>query len=255
MIRLGLLALLLPARALAVVGGEPGGPPAVLPLWAEGGFACTATLIEPDRALTAGHCVDHLISDDPGLTVGAAAVPVARLWLAPDHWTDPGADLAVLELAAPLDVAPLPWSADGPPEDWELWPLQAAGWGEGVGTEGGVERRTVLGRLEELTETSLWFDGADGALCRGDSGGALLDGGVLVGVVVGGDPDCGGPGEAVRLDLLRDFIEDPEVAADEEAGLALPPDGGRAGPDGCEGPPPLAFLPLLGFGRLRRPRG
>ncbi|WP_210491896.1 trypsin-like serine protease [Patulibacter sp. SYSU D01012] len=111
-----LAAVALPAPARAVVGGTDvprEDYPAVVTL----GRACTATLVAPDRLLTAGHCASHV---DPGRTrvrIGDAATPyvatrVARhprfRYLLPTIPAEPYRDVALVGLDRPVpDVAPL----------------------------------------------------------------------------------------------------------------------------------------------------
>jgi hypothetical protein len=82
---------------------------------------CGATLIAPDLAVTAAHCVDHLVGDSPGLSLAFGAfapdkdnVEVASVHVHPnfsDHWcpvfpdcfTDFAQyDVAVLRLASTI---------------------------------------------------------------------------------------------------------------------------------------------------------
>lgn len=105
-----------PAVAAAVVGGSDVARedhPAIVPL----ARACTATLVAPDRLLTAGHCASHV---DPGRTrvrIGEAPTPyvaarVARhprfRYLLPTVPAEPYRDVALVQLDRPVpDVTPL----------------------------------------------------------------------------------------------------------------------------------------------------
>lgn len=109
-------ALLAASPAAAVVGGTPAERsdfPAVIML----ARACTATLIEPDRLLTAGHCAGYV---DPGRTVVRIGDPhvhyvatrVARhphfRYQLPEYPAEPFHDVAIVELDRPVrDVAPM----------------------------------------------------------------------------------------------------------------------------------------------------
>lgn len=111
-------ALVVAPGAHAVVGGtavEPSRYPAVVAL----ADVCTATLIAPDRLLTAGHCISYV---DPGVTTvrigrdgpyGVARVarhPRFRYQL-PQIPAEPYRDVALVELDRPVDdVVPLPVS-------------------------------------------------------------------------------------------------------------------------------------------------
>ena len=263
------------SQALAVVGGEPGGPDAVGSLWEQGAFLCSATLFAPDRAVTAGHCVDHVLLDAPGLSLelGDEVLEVARAVLHPDHWTAAEADLAVLVLDGDALAAPLPLTDELPPVDWDLWLLEATGWGRSEPdlADAGELARTLTARVEDLTDSSLWLESEDGALCHGDSGGAVVEDARLVGVIVGGDPECAGPGEALRVDAFAGFLADPDGAVpgarpfgddDDPAGEGsgagdFPANDSRPSDVGCAGGGaalalclPALFLP----GPLRRRR-
>ncbi|WP_320671324.1 S1 family peptidase [Patulibacter defluvii] len=110
----GLLAGALVAPATAVVGGARATPrahAAVVSL----ADACTATLVAPDRLLTAGHCASHV---DPGVTrvrIGGAAYVAARVarhprfrYQLPAYPAQPDHDLAIVELDRPVpDIAPV----------------------------------------------------------------------------------------------------------------------------------------------------
>lgn len=227
-----LLPVLLPVAALAV-GGEasPGGPEAVGGLWLDSEFACSAVLYDSDRAVTAGHCVDHLPPGDVRgeLRVGAASAPVARATLHPDYFAAPDADLAVLWLEQSVDVTPLALAEDAPDADWDLWTVQVAGWGADDPDALPVGAlRSFAARLDDVTLSSLVFDGGPAWVCDGDSGGAVVLPGEaadrLVGVVVGGPGDCAGPGEAVRVDVFARFLADPEGTGPGDVPFGADPD-------------------------------
>jgi hypothetical protein len=254
----GVVAALAGAPAAAATGSAgSGGPAAVGAVWLQEGFACSGVLIAPDQVVTAGHCVDHLIPDDPGAEVRFAtgSAPVQRVTLHPDHFAAAEADLAVLWLATSSPTEPLSPRMAPPDEDWDLWALEVAGWGvsEPDGDDGGVALRSFDALVEEVTDASIWFDGVDAFVCDGDSGGAVLrvDGEdvELVGLVLGGEPDCDGPGEALLLPAFTAFLTDPDGTLegdrpfggdDDDAppvgGLGLPP-GSSPGPaaTGCAG--------------------
>ena len=221
MLRLGWVAavsLALPSVAGAVGGGATlGGPSAVGAVVQGGSFVCSAVLYAPDRAVTAGHCVDALIASDPDSVVrfGADEVPVERVTLHPDHFAAAEADIAVLWLAAAAAPTPIPLWDGEVTEDWDLWSVGVAGWGGDTPDDAGpgTSLRSFAASVEDLTLTALRFDGGDAWVCSGDSGGAVVLDGALAGVVVGGPSECEGPGEAVRIDVFSGFLTDPEGAA------------------------------------------
>lgn len=104
-----------PATALAVVGGKTVSParyPAVVSL----ADVCTATLIGPDRLMTAGHCISYV---EPGVTRvrigGGSPYRVSRVarhprfrYQLPEIPAEPFRDVALVELERPVpDVVPM----------------------------------------------------------------------------------------------------------------------------------------------------
>ncbi len=111
-------ALLIPSGAAAVVGGktvDPARYPAVVTL----ADVCTATLIGPDRLMTAGHCISYV---EPGVTtvrIGGGdyrATRVARhprfRYQLPQIPAEPHRDVALVLLDRPVaNVTPMRLSA------------------------------------------------------------------------------------------------------------------------------------------------
>lgn len=107
-------ALTFPPGARAVVAGTPeerAAHPAVVTL----AQACTATLIAPDRLLTAGHCASHVVPGRTSVLVGTERLHVSRIarhprfqYLTPEIPAEPYRDVALVELEAPASgVTPL----------------------------------------------------------------------------------------------------------------------------------------------------
>ncbi|MFT3770750.1 MAG: trypsin-like serine protease [Minicystis sp.] len=269
-----LLALGLPACAepveeasAAIIGGTPTtGDPAVVmlvshPPDASTFDACTASLIAKDVLLTAAHCVDP--ATHPGYVFGAftgpdaSAYPTAALLapelvaakethLHPDY--DPSApfhaDLGVVVLAAPLDVAPLP--INRAPLDPSIVgaPARIVGYGQLTYSEINEikhEATTVVAAIDP-GDTIIVGDGTHRS-CVGDSGGPVL---VKVGgveTILGVDSytdtkGCLEPAHYRRTDLYTAFLD---------AYAPPPPPVADAGSDG--GDPDSA-----GFERLLHPR-
>jgi secreted trypsin-like serine protease len=109
-----------PTPAGAIIAGTPearSAYPAVVTL----AQACTATLIAPDRLLTAGHCASHVVPGRTTVLLGSERLRVSRIarhprfqYLTPEIPAEPYRDVALVELAAPASgVAPLRVSARG----------------------------------------------------------------------------------------------------------------------------------------------
>lgn len=210
-------ALFFPASASAIIGGTPAEDAPWLLRLSVGGSVCSGTLISPGRVLSAAHCFRR-----SGRVVASArveygsgvfselrtqVVPRSSIRLMPSFrsarsgWRD---DLAVLRLSEPLISTPLP-----PSQGLQSRTQRSAlmfGWGatedfrfssRALSTEAPLLSlpacRSLLSRLDlDASAASLWLcagDNAKGVLssahtaCLGDSGGPLLLGGRLVGVL------------------------------------------------------------------------
>jgi len=227
---------------LAIVGGDPSpDQPAVLSLFWNDAFLCSAVHIGGGRAVTAAHCLYGYIAGDPALTAhwgpdaegpdALSAVP--DFTLHPDFTTDVSADLAFVELAE-TEGPPVAWNAAPIGEELLGEELLLVGFGRTSADDlGGAVRRQTTVEIGEVAELRIrWTDPAHG-ICDGDSGGAaLLDRGLgveLVGLLVEGAPGCDDWGAALRLDAYRDFLDGDPVLGDDDddATLDLP---GPTGP-------------------------
>lgn len=114
---IGVAGLAAPAPAGAIIAGTPeerAAYPAVVTL----AQACTASLVAPDRLLTAGHCASHVVPGRTSVLVGTERLRVSRVarhprfqYLTPEIPAEPYRDVALVELEAPATgVAPLPVS-------------------------------------------------------------------------------------------------------------------------------------------------
>lgn len=202
-----LLAFAAPAHA--VVGGSVERNPSgvrqsVVRVESSRGELCSGVLIAPDLVLTAAHCVlqraayrvvavDSAFRQRGVMAVAAALHPAFVPGTTPR--TQPGVDLAILKLSQPLglDFVPLdPRAAAtvGPGE-----PVELAGFGATAESARGtarVLRRTQLVSLGTLQVANRVLVVADSqrlaatsgaGACRGDSGGPILRGRQLLGIV------------------------------------------------------------------------
>lgn len=193
-----------PAAADAVVGGKAVSPeryPAVVRL----ADVCTATLIGPQRLMTAGHCISYV---DPGTTrvrIGRGAYRVTRVarhpkfrYQLPEIPAEPIRDLALVELDRPVvGVEPMRLSGAriragarvtllgyGTPDPDRLDRFGTLRSAElvvrGVGTCRRLLERTMAGQGGQFKGSAMLCtqDPKDGkpfaSGCNGDSGGPLL---------------------------------------------------------------------------------
>ena len=214
----------------AIVGGAPTSEhPAVVALQYDGEYHCSAVLLSPTEAVTAGHCIYGFENDLAPLSVSFGPDPaqpeaeraLVSVAVHPEYATTPSHDLAMVTFDPPVQITPAIASdaaldALAPPLD-----LTLVGFGHPDGSQQGPHvRRVVDVALSELTSTALRWDDLGAGTCHGDSGGAafadLGAGLVLVGVHSEGDPQCSGRGSAVRTDVFFDFLTDPGAPGDDD---------------------------------------
>ena len=205
---LALVLALASLPAAAIEGGTADhGDPAVGMLWlARDGAArevpglCTGTLIAPDVVLTAAHCVQgfkvlafftglgasgtlaRLVEPGKGQhAVAATAVfPGFRQGLCPN----PSGDFALVKLAVPVAHARPLTLAAGPPKKGTV--CTAVGFGAHARPDGTVayeEKRRAQEAVNAANDQFVEASWKNGIVDGGDSGGPLLCGGGVAGVV------------------------------------------------------------------------
>jgi hypothetical protein len=183
---------------------------------------CTGTLVAPDVVLTAGHCVFGIDPSDLEVDLGAnITTPDATLTVratavypgfdgSPDQIVD-GVDLGALLLTQSVTtVTPVP-IATSPLEAGALQGAEVTlvGFGadDGTASSGTGVRREVTLPVTTVCARTLRLGDADANACVGDSGGAVLLGGMLIAVIDGGNEGCEAPTVETRLDTAAPWIQ------------------------------------------------
>jgi secreted trypsin-like serine protease len=195
------------------------------------GPVCGATLIGRRLAVTAAHCVE----DRQAYGVGFGSVtdaftaeipfPARRVVAHPRYDARPNIDnrfhhdVAVVFLKDAPPIAPLEIGAAQTAEARYIGYGRTTGGGENVQKGFTGERKRATQDVTRLDAFSIFTSGIDGGLCWGDSGGPLLQGGRIVGVLADfdGDFDChrGNAMIFTNLDGERSFIDAAMACAED----------------------------------------
>jgi hypothetical protein len=193
------------------------------------GVFCTGTVVGARAVLTAAHCVNQrapfLIQVFEGSDLAAPGrfLQVSSIELHPAFSEAGGElvnDLAIVALAEDSSAAPLAVVVEPLDESAVGRSARIVGFGLGDG-ETGLKREGTV-RVDGVGETELRVVPDPSMSCVADSGGPLLFGDALAGVVSSGDPACAEFGDYTRADVFAvEFIE-PAVA--RAAAAPAPPD-------------------------------
>ena len=202
-------ALLVPSTASAVVGGKDASRPYphMAELRMDGSYICGASLVAPDKILTAAHCVDGASASQLSFVLGRTTrsdtssgeeIGASALEVHPQYDSGTMAnDVAIATLERPATKG-TPIAIVSPGTDRGLWEVgdeaTVTGWGTRAGFD--VLGLTVTDRLQEVTlpiaddaecdsfytlmggvhETSVCAGNIYGTedSCQGDSGGPLV---------------------------------------------------------------------------------
>ncbi|MFF4606498.1 S1 family serine peptidase [Streptomyces sp. NPDC001339] len=194
---------------------------------------CAGTLIAPNKVLTASHCVKQATVDTVRVVGGREDLrqtgkgtvrKVAKLWIHPKADTEGNGatyahDIAVLTLNAPMRYRTLPLATPAQQKLYEEGtPSRVLGWGSTTGRENDdrvppLQTALIPNRGDESCVTAygsrrydkrytmcLGYPAGGVNACEGDSGGPVVAGGRLVGVISGGGSctDRLYPGVAVK---------------------------------------------------------
>ncbi len=188
---------------------------------------CGGAVVAERVVVTAAHCVMDLpdssfeVVTGGRLSSGQARLAVQTVATHPAYRGGVGAphDLAILTLAQPLGVSPIPLADAG--DDQSGQTASVAGWGNVEGNGGNLYPATlvqgdlVLGGdlCRDAVYDRRWIlcGGAlasrEASPCSGDSGGPLVSNGKLVGVVSFGPAHCHAESYYARVSAERAFLD------------------------------------------------
>jgi uncharacterized protein (TIGR03382 family) len=205
------------ALVLQIIGGAPSSQSAVVCITADTLPVCSGTFIGAKSVLTAGHCAWVLGQSVPyQVNVGPDCAHPQRRAKVTDMVTHPQYagegkpfDVAMVSVDMELDAGTFALLDGGVDASLVGTTIRHIGYGTSQESpmDGWGLQRAVSHAVTSVDESFLWSGDATANTCNGDSGGPMVNAaGELIGVVSDG-PDCHSASADVRVDTVREWVE------------------------------------------------